>query len=171
VFYGCAHDDRLLHAFLNQRLPGVGLIGGTSAGGFMTHRGPVGETGIGLMLLEDDSGDYGVAAGALGDEPSQTAQQLLLQALADAGCPGELPELIWVFQAPGHEEAVVDGLRQIVGDRCPIVGGSSADNDVSGGDRRTRPGAARTTTHEPRCRGAAGAQATPGTGPDTRGRA
>jgi hypothetical protein len=139
VFYGCAHDDHLLHNFLSQRLPGAGLIGGTSAGGYMTHRGPVGETGIGLMLLEDDSGDYGLAAGSLGDDPSQAARQLLWQALANAGCPGELPELIWVFQAPGHEEAVVDGLRQVVGDRCPIVGGSSADNDVSGRWRQLGP--------------------------------
>jgi hypothetical protein len=50
-----------------------------------------------------------------------------------------LPELIWIYQTPGHEEAVVEGLRRIVGDRCPIVGGSSADNDVSGNWRQLGP--------------------------------
>jgi len=60
------------------------------------------------------------------------ARRALADALNNADCPGELPELIWLFQAPGQEEAVVEGLRQIVGDKCPIVGGSSADNDVSG---------------------------------------
>ena len=50
-----------------------------------------------------------------------------------------MPELIWIYQTPGHEEAVVEGLRRIVGDRCPIVGGSSADNDVSGNWRQLGP--------------------------------
>jgi hypothetical protein len=140
AFYGCMHDDALLHRYLAQRFPQAALLGGTSSGGFMTHQGMMDERSIGLMLVDDEQGDYGVAAARLGEDPARTAQQLLLQALQNCGCSGELPALIWVYQAPGHEEQVVHGLRQVVGDRCPIIGGSSADNDVTGRWRQLGPG-------------------------------
>jgi hypothetical protein len=139
TFYGCGHDDDALHAYLSQRFPGTPVMGGTSSGGFMTHRGMCDERSIGLLLLEDTDGEYGVAAGPLGGDPARSAAALLQLALLNCGCSGELPELIWVYQAPGHEEAVIEGLRNVVGDRCPIVGGSSADNDVSGNWRQFGP--------------------------------
>ena len=139
VFYGCVHDDQALHRHLRRRYPDAALLGGTSAGGVMTHRGVLGPESIGLLLIDDEAGEYGVAAAPLGADAAATAQALLLQALADAGCSGQLPELIWIYQAPGREEAVVEGLRRVVGDRCPIVGGSSADDDVSGRWRQLGP--------------------------------
>jgi hypothetical protein len=139
AFYGCEQDDERLHAFLARRFPGAALIGGSSSGGLMTHRGLMGQDSIGLMLVDDEDGDYGVAGGALEGDIAQVAENLLRQALADCGCAGELPELIWIYQAPGHEEAVIEGLRRVVGDRCPIVGGSSADDDCSGRWRQLAP--------------------------------
>jgi hypothetical protein len=93
---------------------------------------------IGVLLIED-SGDFGVASARLDADAAFTAERLLQQALANCGCSGELPELIWVYQPPGYEEAVIEGLRRVVGDRCPIVGGSSADNDISGRWRQLGP--------------------------------
>lgn len=139
AFYGCDHDDDALHAYLERTFPGTPVIGGTSSGGLMTHKGLFDERSIGLLLIDDAEGDYGVAAGQLGPDPAHSAETLLRQALANCGCSGELPELIWVYQAPGHEEDVIEGLRRVVGDRCPIVGGSSADNDVSGKWRQLGP--------------------------------
>ena len=138
-FYGCDHDDALIHRYLQDRFPAAALIGGTSAGGLMTGRGVHGADAIGLLCIEDGAGDYGVAAGSLGDDPAACAQRLLNEALAQAGTPGELPELVWIYQAPGREEQVLEGLRRVVGDRCPIIGGSSADNDVSGRWRQLGP--------------------------------
>lgn len=139
AFYGCDHDDAALHAYLTKRFPGAPVIGGSSSGGVMTHHGVTDERSIALMLIDDEYGDYGVAAAALDGDPAEVAQDLLEQALAKCGCSGELPELIWIYQAPGREECVVEGLRRIVGDRCPIVGGSSGDNDVSGRWRQLGP--------------------------------
>lgn len=139
AFYDCAHDGALLHGFLRRRFPGAALLGGTSCTGVMSDRGLTGPASIGLLLIDDADGDYGVAAGPIGSDPAATAAALLRDALADANCPGELPELIWVFQAPGHEEDVIDGLRRVVGDRCPIIGGSSADNTVAGNWRQLGP--------------------------------
>jgi len=138
AFYGCEHDDWMLHRYLSSRFPDAPHLGGSSFGGVMTHRGVMDSTSIGLLLIED-SGDFGVAAARLDTEAAHTAERLLLQALANCGCSGELPELIWIYQPPGHEEAVIEGLRRVVGDRCPIVGGSSADNDVGGHWRQLGP--------------------------------
>lgn len=138
AFYGCEHDDWMLHRYLTSRFPDAAHLGGSSFGGVMTHRGVMDSTSIGVLLIED-SGDFGVASARLDTDAAYTAERLLLQALANCGCSGELPELIWIYQPPGHEEAVIEGLRRVVGDRCPIVGGSSADNDVDGRWRQLGP--------------------------------
>lgn len=132
AFYGRRHHDAALHRYLSGRFPRSAVLGGTSAGGLMTHRGVLDECSIGVLLIDDADGSYGVAAGRLVDDPAQLAEELLHQALASCGSTGELPELIWVYQAPGNEERVIEGLRRVVGDRCPIIGGSSADDDLTG---------------------------------------
>ncbi|MEQ8697858.1 MAG: FIST N-terminal domain-containing protein [Bauldia litoralis] len=139
AFYGCGHDDAVILQELQDRFPKVAVLGGTSCNGVMTQDQLWDENSIGLLLISDPDGEYGVGAAVIGSDPAAAAKQALSNALENADCPGELPELIWLYQAPGHEEEVVEGLREIVGDRCPIVGGSSADNTVEGGWRQIGP--------------------------------
>jgi hypothetical protein len=138
AFYGCEHDDWMLHRYLSGKFPDAARLGGSSFGGLMTQRGVMDSSSIGVLLLED-GGDFGVASARLGTDAACTAERLLLRALANCGSSGELPELIWIYQRPGQEEAVIEGLRRVVGDRCPIVGGSSADNDLDGRWRQLGP--------------------------------
>ncbi len=139
AFYGCDHDDSLVHRHLRHRFADAPFLGGSSSGGLITDRGALDANGIGLLVVDDSDGNYGVAAGRLGSDPAASAEALLREALASCDCEGQLPELIWIYQAPGQEEAVVAGLRRLVGDGCPIIGGSSADNDVSGRWRQLGP--------------------------------
>jgi hypothetical protein len=139
AFYGHGHDDRALYDFVRERFPGAAIVGGTSSSGVMSERGLGGTSSIGLLLVDDADGAYGAAATELGSDPAAAAEAALTAALDAADSPGELPELIWIYQAPGHEEAVVDGLRRVVGDRCPVVGGSSADDAVAGLWRQLGP--------------------------------
>ncbi|WDR03056.1 FIST N-terminal domain-containing protein [Devosia algicola] len=139
AFYGCAHDDNQVLAFLKQRFPGAALLGGTSCSGVMTQAGLGGAESVGLLMIEDAEGSYGSSIVELGDDPAAAAETALLAALEAADCPNELPELVWVYQAPGQEEAVIAGLRRIVGDRCPVIGGSSADDTVAGNWRQLGP--------------------------------
>lgn len=139
AFYDADHDDQQLHAFLKSRFPFAALLGGTSCGGAMTEAGLGGRGSIGLLVLDDPDGDYGTAAVRLEGDIATCAERAIHIALDNAGCPGELPELVWVYQAPGDEEAVIEGLRRVVGDRCPIIGGSSADNTVQGAWRQLGP--------------------------------
>ncbi len=85
-----------------------------------------------LLRLWDTTGGYGLASAPLGDDPTATAAAVLIAALADAGRPYEQPTLVWCAQPPGQEEAVLAGIRQVVGDQVPIYGGSAADDDISG---------------------------------------
>jgi hypothetical protein len=140
AFYGCEHDDHAIHAFLRHHFPYAAILGGSSCAGVMTEQQLWGRQSIGLLLIDDSDGDYGAASVRLGDDPVGSAEKALHAALDSAGCAGELPELIWIFQAPGHEEEVIEGLRRVVGDRCPIIGGSSADNTVEGNWHQIGPG-------------------------------
>lgn len=132
AFYGEQHDDEALAIFLRGRLPGVPVIGGTSSQGLISAEGLVGGQPIGLLVISDPDGQYGVAAEPLGADPAAAAERALLAALVNADAAGELPALVWVYQAPGAEESVLVGLKRVVGDRCPIVGASSIDDAMLG---------------------------------------
>ena len=94
---------------------------------------------IGVLVIEDKDGDYGVASASLEGDAAAVAETTIERALVAAGCPGELPELVWIYQAPGREEEVLRGLKEVVGDHCPIIGGSSADDAVAGNWRQIGP--------------------------------
>lgn len=139
AFYDADHEDDAIFDLLRTRFPKAALLGGTSCNGVMSQDGLAGSGSIGLLVLEDPDGNYGTAAAPMQGNIADCAERTLHSALQNADCAGELPELVWIYQAPGHEEAVIEGLRRVVGDRCPIIGGSSADNDVSGNWRQMGP--------------------------------
>ncbi len=142
VFYDASHDDAKVWSFVQQHFPDAAVMGGTSCGGIMTEAGLGGPGSIGMLLVDDPDGNYGTAAIALDGDVADCAEQVLRDALLAADCVDELPELVWIYQAPGSEEAVISGLRRILGERCPIIGGSSADNAVEGQWRQLGPGGA-----------------------------
>lgn len=144
IFHDSAHDAAAIFAFARQQFPRAAIMGGTSCAGVMSQHGIGGAGSVGLLLVEDPDGDYGTAGVALAGDIAGCAEQALHAALDAAGCAGELPELVWIYQAPGQEEAVIAGLRRVVGDRCPIIGGSSADNEVAGAWQQIGPAGAMT---------------------------
>ena len=132
AFYAEGHDDAAILSHLRRRFPKAAILGGTSCGGVMTRHGMGGDSSIGVLVIEDEAGNYGTALAPLGEDPAAAAERVLHIALDAAGCRGELPALIWIYQAPGREEQVIAGLRRVVGDGCPIIGGSAADQAVTG---------------------------------------
>ena len=140
AFYDAVHDDRQISWFLQQRFPAAAVIGGTSCSGIMTQHGLGGPGSIGLLLVDDADGNYGAASVRLEGNPADCAERALREALLAADCADELPELVWIYQSPGTEEEVINGLRRVLGERCPIIGGSSADNAADGRWRQLGPG-------------------------------
>lgn len=88
---------------------------------------------LAVLQIFDAQGHYGVASGVLSSgNVRQLAKDVLLQAIANASCATEAPAMVWCYQAPGHEEALLAGFADAVGTGVPVFGGSSADNDING---------------------------------------
>ena len=110
------------------------LHGATSCNGIISHdNSTLGQPqGAGLFAIWEEDGDFGSAARPLDDDPRARAHEAAHAALEMADRPGEVPDLVWLSVTPGQEEQVLQGIRDAVGDEVPIVGGSAADNDISG---------------------------------------
>lgn len=119
---------------LNVLMGDTKLIGGTSCIGLFTERGYCSENNraLGLFGIQDDKGCFGIAALSLSDNPLSDGQEVIRKALNNAGRPGELPTMILLTSAPGHEEHLINGIMSVVGTDVPIFGGTSADNTISG---------------------------------------
>ncbi len=110
------------------------LHGGSSCQGIMTEKGLAMHDGrgMGAFAIWDKDGAYGSAMADLTSDPRAAARQATEAALRHADREGEAPDLVWLTPAPGAEEAVLEGIKDVLGRDVMIVGGSSADNDVSG---------------------------------------
>ena len=129
-----AHAGRDILAALGRvDLPGA-LHGGTSCRGLMTEEGFFRSVdgAIAAFAIEDPEGAYGTGAASLGSDARAASRQAVTAALKAAGRSGEAPDLVWLTVAPGREEAVLKGIADVVGPGCPVFGGSSADDDVTG---------------------------------------
>ncbi len=118
---------------LNAALPGPTMLhGATSCLGVMGRQGPMIENGAGAFAIWDPKGDYGTAMAEIEDDPRKAAAAATADALLAADRPGEAPDLIWISASPGSEELILAGVEDVVGQNVPILGGSAADNSVSG---------------------------------------
>lgn len=134
VYSSVIYDSELLAATLQTLSPNTPILGGTSCLGVMTQMGFHSEAGVGLGLfgIYDPMGDYGVGIAPLAGDPRKAGALAVEQAIENAQRFGELPTLAWVTNIPGHEEATLQGIQDVVGENIPIAGGSVADNTVSG---------------------------------------
>ncbi len=106
--------------------------GATSCLGVMGSDGPKIENGAGAFAIWDASGDYGTALAEIKSDPRKAAAEATAQALLAADRSGEAPDLIWISASPGSEEQILAGVEDVVGENVPILGGSAADNSISG---------------------------------------
>ena len=140
LHFGMGLCAESLHCLAQGMFDGQALHGGSSCLGVMGRDGiDLRGAGLGAFAIWDPAGSYGTGSADLGADAGRAAREAALQALERAGRPGEMPEMVWLTVAPGREEQVIEGLRPIVGPETLIVGGSSADNDVSGQWRQFGP--------------------------------
>jgi len=123
-----------IHAAANSVFGTAALHGGSSCQGVMTDKGLAMHDGrgMGAFAIWDKEGAYGTAMVQLSDNPRAAAKMATEMALHNAKREGEAPDLVWLTSAPGCEEQVLEGIKDVLGHEVIIVGGSSADNDVSG---------------------------------------
>jgi len=130
----CLYDVNTVLRRLGSLAPDVPIQGGTTCLGVMTEAGFHAREGRGLGILGvlDPEGSYGAGIEASGTDPEKAARAAIDQALGQAGRPGEVPAAILITIHPGHEDQVIRVLEKHVGANVPIIGGTSADNDMSG---------------------------------------
>lgn len=90
---------------------------------------------VAALQITDLAGHYGVGQAALA--PDVAVNLAVQQALSNAYQQAQLdesvtPAMVWLYQAPGQEESVLQALIALLGPQVPIFGGSSADDDLSG---------------------------------------
>ena len=128
------HATDALIAAVRAVSPGTPILGSTSCGGVMTEAGfHSGQAGaLGLLGVSDPGGAYGVGSAALADDPFAGGALAITKALAASGRDFESPVIVWCCQPPGREEAVLAGIQSVIGPHTPIMGGSSADEQIAG---------------------------------------
>jgi len=123
--------EKILTA-VKEKLADVPIWGGTSSAGIIGPTGLVrGEQGaLGIMLFSGIQA--GVGGAEMGDDPKAAglkAAQAAIEQIKGS------PNVLLMMSAPGNEEAVMEGIKQ-VSKGLPIMGGSSADNSLEGNWRQ-----------------------------------
>lgn len=125
-------DTEALRRALVEHLPGVPFIGTTSCQGLGSpegfHTGPV----VSSLWFVGDGFRFGVAASARQDDVREQGQALARQALQQGDIPPADARFAVVHATPGEEEALLAGFSDVLPKRTLLVGGSAADNDISG---------------------------------------
>ncbi len=138
------YDATVVADELGRVAAGLPVHGGTSCQGVMTEAGFHGSDGLGLALfgLVDAEGSYGVGAAEIGVDPRAAAVAATQAALHHAERSGEAPAIVLLSAAPGCEELLIEGIESLIGNKVPILGGSSADNTIAGHWRQIANGRA-----------------------------
>mmetsp|Transcript_65103 Transcript_65103/g.108157 ORF Transcript_65103/g.108157 Transcript_65103/m.108157 type:complete len:662 (+) Transcript_65103:39-2024(+) len=132
--FTCTHNASEVANRLHELAPGIPMIGCTSCRGvvlndtWLTHKK---ETALGLWGICDDAGSY-VTLHLTTRPPSLRDAVLAEVAQAIKLRHDEPPSFAVLLGSPGDEEIILDGMQAALGDKVPILGGSSGDNTVSG---------------------------------------
>lgn len=134
VHYGAGRTAQDVWAGAYAAFGSSAIHGGSSCLGVMSGDGAAIRSGdaLGVFAIWDPKGAYGTGSCAIGHDPRNAARHAMRAALQFAGRQGEAPDLVWLTAAPGFEEELLLGIKDVIGHPALIVGGSSADNDVSG---------------------------------------
>jgi hypothetical protein len=115
----------------------VKIYGGTSCLGVMTKDGlHIGEVGsLAILGVTSPRIHFGVSGVSIEETASAREQgrKAILEAISDAGRTAEdPPQIVLITGNPGEEEEVLKGIEEVIGKDVPVIGGSSADNEIIG---------------------------------------
>ena len=129
-------SEELLQEVRKLLGPNVQIYGGTSCLGVTTRDGfHVGEVGsLALMTILSSEISFGVGGANLEvSSPREAGKKAILEAIENAGKGRkERPKLVLMTGVPGREEEILLGIEDVLGKEVPVIGGSAADNDISG---------------------------------------
>jgi hypothetical protein len=125
------HDTEALTAELTRALPGVPFVGATSCQGVGSSHGWLhGARAVTALWLLGEGFRFGVASLPKARAGETMGRKLAERALANAGMGSARFALL--HSTPGGEEDLVAGLQAALGRETVLLGGSAADEDLSG---------------------------------------
>lgn len=132
LFSSIRHNQEDLVNGIKSICPEIKVIGCTSSGGVMTPDGIIAsEEGFaGMMVLEDNELQLGVASSPRGIDPRTTGIKIAKEAMANAG-KNYPPSAFVMFCSPRDEEQYIKGIQDVIGE-VPIFGGSASDDHIVG---------------------------------------
>ena len=137
IYPTVAHAAQTVSGLVSELIPSdVPVHGASSCAQVMTENGPVGHNGcaVGMWAVYDPQGEYhSVTVEEVGDSVETCTKRIrdALQPLLQLHT--KKVDMIWLGGSPGTEEMVLQAIHAVVGDSIPVYGGSSGDNDISGG--------------------------------------
>jgi hypothetical protein len=117
-------------ATLARAMPDTRIIGATTCQQAATDEG-AGATAMALAL-GGEGFRVGVASGAAGASAHALGEELARAALVDAGFDAAAARFVVLHATPGLEEGVLAGVASVMGSSVPLIGGSAADDDITG---------------------------------------
>lgn len=107
------------------------FVGATSCGAVLTPGGPV-ANGVSVLLLGGKPESFVTASAIFKDGASIADGSADAATQLKEAAGSEQVTTVYIMATPGNEEDVMRGVSSVMGDDVAIVGGSAADNDVSG---------------------------------------
>lgn len=138
LFATPGYDVSAVVAEVRNTFPQAKLQGGTSSVHVITKDSLLlGENmnSLAIMAVNSPRIDFGVAGAEISDSLSarEVGKQVITEAINNAGkAIGQKPSIVYITPSYGNEEEILKGMEEIIGNTTPIMGGSAADNDVSG---------------------------------------
>lgn len=131
------NSEEVLEEMTNLLGDEVKIYGGTSCLGVMTKDGlHIGEVGsLAILGVTSPRIQFGVSGVSIEEVVSAREQgrKAILEAISDAGRTAEdPPQIVLITGNPGEEEEVLKGIEEVIGKDVPLIGGSSADNEIIG---------------------------------------
>lgn len=132
IFSTVDYDTEKLYLNLRKKFKKSKIYGGTSCVGVLTPDGfHSSKSGvIALMGVKSENVKFSTGHADMEKMSAFEAGKNAIQMAIKE--KGETPSLIFITAAPGKEEEIIRGIESVVGKTVPIIGGSSADNDITG---------------------------------------
>lgn len=132
AYAGVGYDLDALRRALAEHLPGVAISGSTSCLGVGSQRGFSRAPAVTALALAGDDVRFGTALDAKSGPGRALGRRLAQRALDTAGLsPGDATFAV-VHGAPGGDSDLLEGICEVLPPETQIIGGGSADDDLSG---------------------------------------
>lgn len=131
-FASISHGPQDIKTCLKEILPNASFHISSSCQGTMTQEGVKRGDVISLMFFEGKEASFGTSIAKKERGIREIAKKVVKDSISNIDRAGETPSAIWITGSPGAEEKILEGIKNAVGSNVPVVGGSSADNEITG---------------------------------------